>query len=1022
MVSPNVFWAQHLSDVTLEVVEKKMKFTGKSGEKEYSFELELYADVDMEKSGKKVLGRCVEIKLIKAEEKWWPRLTATRFKAPWLKIDWNKWVDEDEEHPKKDDFGAGYEGLGGMPGMPGMGGMPGGMPNMADMMGGMGGMGGAGMPNMADMMGGMGGMPGMGGAGMPSMEELMKQMGGADGMPNMEELAKMAELGKEDDGAIEGLEEEEADLTDEAKKRLEDMDKKDVSKSNSDLLDHYEEEEDSYEYEEVEEESESKEMIPHQPLFDESGIAPSKIDIKRQTSAMRRLTPFFPKSKRTVSSTSVAPLHSFSSSPSSFKRGKLRKSDKPQHRPSTSGHLPRVGVSSNGIPSSPIPRSITQRQTSAMRRLTPFFPKSKRTVSSTSVAPLHSFSSSPSSFKRGKLRKSDKPQHRPSTSGHLPRVGVSSNGIPSSPIPRSITQRSSRSRGSVNLLKHSQHDLVASPSTPPHRRASTGLIPSSPPSAHPAHPSYYPTLSPTQRKQVQKQSKTLAEHGGLSDRVFDTIRSVVLDYDPLADDPEVVYAKKGTTGEIAARIHAEMRLREPDRESSEWVQGNLKWNHVREDLDKNKPVERVSSSMSTISSRSGHRHPRPKKHDSDEGDEVFFFGPVLSPTKKEGIKENGNDILLSREKPPRSSVFSEDVSERILRKSYLKQKRLEEEEALKAGGKEALEELRRKRKEEIKAQSVAETSASGKKIRRKRVKKVIKKHKDGTIVEKTTLPPSSSSPLGDPLDTSLPHPMIPASIDDMPNRMLPSAHPPSSGQTSRAGTGNGASSAASNPQNTYGYYSGRLSGNVSSVAAELAANTSVLMSRTGSRGSDIAQAGYITHTPIHKPKIKRGLRGLSRIPLLHTPTPARPPAPTPSKTSGKVDDPPEKKEPRDGEEIVPSTAMTISSTLNHHRHEEEDVDRSAIAPVNSDTPNIMTGDDVTVVQGYGKLLRESLTEPRADPMKTEFGTPPISKQVKQAHLKVVETDYSFGPALSSPKRSKKRLTLLDRVERELQRK
>lgn len=43
----------------------------------------------------------------KAEKKWWKRLVKGEGKAPpFVKADWNKWVDEDEEHdaPKVDDF------------------------------------------------------------------------------------------------------------------------------------------------------------------------------------------------------------------------------------------------------------------------------------------------------------------------------------------------------------------------------------------------------------------------------------------------------------------------------------------------------------------------------------------------------------------------------------------------------------------------------------------------------------------------------------------------------------------------------------------------------------------------------------------------------------------------------------------------------------------------------------------------------------------------------------------------------
>ncbi len=75
----------------------------------------------------------------------WPRLLKETGKVGRnIKVDWNKWVDEDEEEDKPDDLdmsqlqnlqqfgGGGMPGMGGMGGMPGMGGM-GGMPGMADM-------------------------------------------------------------------------------------------------------------------------------------------------------------------------------------------------------------------------------------------------------------------------------------------------------------------------------------------------------------------------------------------------------------------------------------------------------------------------------------------------------------------------------------------------------------------------------------------------------------------------------------------------------------------------------------------------------------------------------------------------------------------------------------------------------------------------------------------------------------------------------------------------------------------------
>lgn len=101
------------------------------------------------------------------EEVYWPRLLAAKGKAPPnIKVDWDKWVDEDEEGAAGGiggdfDFGD-YGGMGG--GGMGGGGMPPGA--MAGMMGG--GMGGGGMGGMdiSQLLAGMGGgAPGGAGGG-----------------------------------------------------------------------------------------------------------------------------------------------------------------------------------------------------------------------------------------------------------------------------------------------------------------------------------------------------------------------------------------------------------------------------------------------------------------------------------------------------------------------------------------------------------------------------------------------------------------------------------------------------------------------------------------------------------------------------------------------------------------------------------------------------------------------------------------------------------------------------------------
>jgi hypothetical protein len=122
--------------------------------------------VDPEDVKQSTTARTITLRIAKKEDgPYWPRLLKAAGKpAPYIKVDWDRWVDEDEE--AEDDM-AGFEQMGGG----GMGG--GGMGDMASMMQGMGG--GGGMGDMASMMGGMGGGGGM------DMASLMAQMGQGGG-------------------------------------------------------------------------------------------------------------------------------------------------------------------------------------------------------------------------------------------------------------------------------------------------------------------------------------------------------------------------------------------------------------------------------------------------------------------------------------------------------------------------------------------------------------------------------------------------------------------------------------------------------------------------------------------------------------------------------------------------------------------------------------------------------------------------------------------------------------------------
>eukprot|EP01084_Bolivina_argentea_P113929 202946_1 len=167
LMTVNVTDAQ---DVKIEITESfKFTATDKSG-KAYEVTIPLFAEVVAEESSNAIKPRAVEVKLQKknVDDEYWPRLTKEKLKSNQIKIDWNRWKDEDEEAAAPEDFGQGgmpgmMGGAGGPGGMGGMGGMPGGMEGMMGGMGGMGGAGGMGGMDMAEMLKNMGGMGGMGG-------------------------------------------------------------------------------------------------------------------------------------------------------------------------------------------------------------------------------------------------------------------------------------------------------------------------------------------------------------------------------------------------------------------------------------------------------------------------------------------------------------------------------------------------------------------------------------------------------------------------------------------------------------------------------------------------------------------------------------------------------------------------------------------------------------------------------------------------------------------------------------------
>jgi len=136
-ITPEVTWAQRSSSsdptrnylfvgvnvpdvpknaADLSVTPSSISFTGRTikGVK-YHVTLDLYAEIDAENSKVNHTARGVELVLRKKELKaeYWPRLLKETKKVHFLKTDFDKWVDEDEQDPTlDDDYAANFGGFG----------------------------------------------------------------------------------------------------------------------------------------------------------------------------------------------------------------------------------------------------------------------------------------------------------------------------------------------------------------------------------------------------------------------------------------------------------------------------------------------------------------------------------------------------------------------------------------------------------------------------------------------------------------------------------------------------------------------------------------------------------------------------------------------------------------------------------------------------------------------------------------------------------------------------------------------
>ncbi|KAF2735234.1 HSP20-like chaperone [Polyplosphaeria fusca] len=137
------------SDVKLDLKPTSLSFKGASTSKKitYAVDLDFFAEIDPEESKIHHTDRDIELVLRKKElkEEYWPRLLKDNKKMHFLKTDFDKWVDEDEQDAQVDDedYMSKMNPMGGAGGDGGFGGIDfsklgaaqgaGGLPDMGDL-------------------------------------------------------------------------------------------------------------------------------------------------------------------------------------------------------------------------------------------------------------------------------------------------------------------------------------------------------------------------------------------------------------------------------------------------------------------------------------------------------------------------------------------------------------------------------------------------------------------------------------------------------------------------------------------------------------------------------------------------------------------------------------------------------------------------------------------------------------------------------------------------------------------------
>uniref|UniRef100_A0A915E6B9 CS domain-containing protein n=1 Tax=Ditylenchus dipsaci TaxID=166011 RepID=A0A915E6B9_9BILA len=115
--SSNLYLAVEVQDMKIEelkVHEDSFKIKGTKGDEQYEADLQLYGKLKGYERRQVATDRRIELVIPKETAEWWPHLLKGKTKISWIKVDFDKWKDEDEEKEEADKGFGGNLGSGGM--------------------------------------------------------------------------------------------------------------------------------------------------------------------------------------------------------------------------------------------------------------------------------------------------------------------------------------------------------------------------------------------------------------------------------------------------------------------------------------------------------------------------------------------------------------------------------------------------------------------------------------------------------------------------------------------------------------------------------------------------------------------------------------------------------------------------------------------------------------------------------------------------------------------------------------------